>query len=200
MKTKFRFSLLILILVSVSIASAQQNTPKCGKWRWEVKTTTDMEGLGLLTQTPSKSSIDELVVIKPPKVLSSRNTYDGKLPRYPSEKQVVEIVAYVTEVKHENDDSDLHFVLKSTTSANTMVGEIPDPACQAFDKFPNLRKHFVKTRQDGNAVWEKLKTTKKPVKVKITGVPFWDGEHATNPTGASKYCREIHPVFSIVIL
>ena len=201
MKTNGKLGLLVLLLVSGFIVSAQQHPTKCGIWRWDVKTLTDKNGLALLSKTPIDATIDKMVLKKPSKVLHSNSKTDGKTPRYSNENQVVKIIAYVTEVKSESDDSDLHFILKSTDSENTMVGEIPDPTCPTFDKFPTLREHFTKTRSEGNAVWDKLKKSKKPVKVTITGVPFWDGEHSNEqPSGASKYFREIHPILSIEII
>ena len=197
MKTQARFGILIVFLVLSFNFCSLQLPPKCGKWRWDVKTLTDQQGNGLLSKIPVKSSIDELVVPKPTKVLYSNNHSNGQEPRMTTENQVVEIIAYVTKVKHE-DDSDLHFILKSPYSENTMIGEIPDPACSTFDGFPLLRKYFTKARQDGAMVWEKWKNSKRPVKVRITGVPFWDGVHSkSNPKGSSKYCREIHPILSI---
>ena len=199
MKTQAKICTLIVFLVLSFNFCSLQLPPKCGKWRWDVKTLTDQQGNGLLSKIPIKSSIDELVVPKPPKVLYSDNHSDGQEPRMTTENQVVEIIAYVTKVKHE-DDSDLHFILKSPNSENTMIGEIPDPACSTFDNFPLQKKHFENTRQDGNTVWDMWKSTKRPVKVKITGIPFWDGIHqGNNPKGASQYCREIHPILSIEI-
>lgn len=178
---------------------AQKSAEKCGTWRWEVKTLTDKGGIDLLNKQPVNTTIDLLVTFKPPKVLHASSPADGEIPRYAREKQVVVITAYVTEIKKE-DDRDLHFVLKSLTSDKTMVGEIPDPTCPDFDHFQALREHFKQTREEGMKVWELLKQTKKPVKVKITGVPFWDGAHSKRPTGASQYFREIHPIFRIEIL
>lgn len=153
----------------------------------------------MLTKQPIPATIDAMVRIKPPRVLRASSRNDGKLPRYKREKQVVEITAYVTEIMTE-DDRDLHFVLKSPTSDKTMVGEIPDPTCPDYDSNPALRAHFSKTREDGMTVRDKWKeTNKKPVKVKITGIPFWDGVHSGNVTGASQYFREIHPILSIEI-
>ena len=199
MKTQRKFGILVLFLVISFIVSAQKHHPtKCGKWRWDVKTLTDQDGAALLSKTSMLSSIDSLVKEKPPKVLNSTSHSDGKKPRYSNENQVVEISAIVTIVKIETEDSDLHFVLKSPDSKNTMIGEIPDPTCPTFDKFPSLRDHYTKTRQDGNTIWEKLKKTHKPVKVKITGVPFWDGAQKNKPVGSSKYYRDIHPILTIV--
>jgi hypothetical protein len=139
-----------------------------------------------------------MVLVKPPKVLKESSPSDGKIPRYAKEKQVVVIEAYVTEIKTE-EDRDLHFVLKSLITNKTMVGEIPDPSCPDFNTIPKLRDFFTQTRASGMKVSDLLKQTKKPVKVKVTGVPFWDGQHANAPTGASKYFREIHPIFKIEI-
>ena len=198
MKTLEKFGILILFMVSGIMIYAQKDSTKCGIWRWDVKTLTDQDGADLLSKTPTPSSIGELVKEKPPKVLFATEQTDGKISRYPSENQVVEIIAYVTEVMDEIDNSAIHFVLKSPNSGKTMVGEIPDPACPKFDKFPQLKDHFTKTRQDGNTIWNMLNKTKKPVKVKITGVPFWDGILPQRLAGASKYFREIHPILTIV--
>ena len=100
-----------------------------------------------------------MVKKNPSKVLHSSSKTDGKTPLYSNENQVVKITAYVTDIKSESDDSDLHFILKSPDSENTMVGEIPDPTCPTFDKFPTLREYFTKTSSDGNVVWDKLKKT-----------------------------------------
>ena len=190
--------MLILLTVSCFIVSAQkQKPPKCGTWRWDVKTLTDQDGAALLSKPAAPATINDLVKEKPPKTLKASKQSDGTKPRFASENQVVEIIAFVTEVKHEADDSDLHFVLKSTDSDKTMVGEIPDANCSTFDKFTGLKEHFAKTK-DGTAIWDKLKKTHKPVKVKITGVPFWDGVHSNPPKGSSKYCREIHPIITII--
>jgi len=200
MKSQWKLGFLIVFLVLGFIFCSQHLPPKCGKWRWDVKTITDQQGIGLLSKTPTKSSIDELVVIRPPKMLYSDNQSDGREPRMSSETQVVEIIAYVTKVKRESDDNDLHLILKSPNSENTMVGEIPDPACSTFDRFPVLRNHFTKTRLDGYKVWDYWKNAKRPIKVKVTGVLFWDAIHSQNkPKGASQYCREIHPILSIEI-
>lgn len=198
MKSHFRISLFTWFIIFNFIGFSQTNTNSCGTWRWDVKTLTDKGGIDLLSKTPIHTTIDQLIPVLPPKVLHASSPMDGKLPRYAREKQVVEIIAFVTEIKTE-DDHDLHFVLKSITSNNTMVGEIPDPACPDFDNNSVLKELFQKTREAGTKVKESLKQTNKPVKVKITGIPFWDGAHSTRPTGASKYFREIHPILSIEI-
>lgn len=201
--------MVILILFSTSIfitglfvfPQYQHHDPnKCGIWRWNIKTLTDREGTILLSEKPVPSSVDQLVKEMPPKVLYDNSHTDGMLPRYPSENLVVEVTAYVTHVRFERDDRDLHLILKSPGSENTMVGEIPDPTCPTFDTFPSLRTYFEQTRTEGYDVWDRLKATHLPVKVKVTGVPFWDGAHSQRPIGASEYYREIHPILKIEVL
>jgi hypothetical protein len=177
MKTIAKIGILILILVSGFNFCSLQSRLKCGKWRWDVKTLTDKDGSSLLHQEPVPSSIEQLVKEPSPKVLHHNSHSDSELPRYPSEHQVVEIIAYVEKVKYEQDDHDLHLVLRSTASENSMVGEIPEPNCPTFDEFSTLREMFKKTRKSDNKIWDKLKENKQPVKVKLTGVPFWDCEH-----------------------
>lgn len=186
-----------LILVSGIVASAQKHPSKCGNWRWDVKTLTDPDGLGLLTKVPTVSTIDELVAVIPPKILHAGNKTDGVVPRFTNEKMVVEIIAFVTVVKRATDDSDLHFILKPETSYLTIVGEIPDPNCATFDKYPQIKGQFTTATQDGKAIWNVLKQTKKPVKVKVAGISFWDGIYDTRPKGVSQYSREIHPIIKI---
>jgi hypothetical protein len=199
MKTLARNAFFLVLLFTTVLVFAQQPTEKCGTWRWQVKTLTDEGGIDLLTKTPIRATIDQLVSVQPTKTLEAGSKKDGNIPRYPREKQVVVVKAFVTEMKDE-DDRDMHFVLKSIYSDSTMVGEIPDPGCPDFDNFPQLNELFQKTRDNGVKVKEILKKTKKPVKVRITGIPFWDGVHSKTPVGASKYCREIHPIIKIEII
>ena len=190
----------VLILLMIAAPTfAQQSHNKCGTWRWNIKTITDKTGPQLLSAHPLASSVDKLASEQPKHILSSSSQSDGRLARQQDEERVVEITALVTKVKYE-DDNDLHFILKSLNSEQTMIGEIPDPDCKTFDGFPQLRSHFTKTRIDGMGVWDHWKSVKKPVKVRITGVPFWDGSHPKKPKGASPYFREIHPILSIEIL
>jgi len=202
MKAQMRVVILMLLIASGIFVLAQEKSNKCGTWRWDVKTLTDKDGTGLLSAKPIPSSIDQLVKEKPPKNLKDDDLSDGKLPRYPTENQVVEITAYVITFgdKDKDHDRDLHLTLKSPSSVNTMIGEIPDPTCQVFDNSPALRELFKQVRIDANKVKDALKKSKKSVKVKITGVPFWDGAEEKRQKGVSKYNREIHPILKIEII
>jgi hypothetical protein len=198
-KLMFSFFLVLCLASVLLVFSQRMRDPyKCGTWRWDIKTLTDKEGPALLTRKPIQTSLDQLVMEKPPKVLYDNNRSDGLLPRYPTENLVVEIDVYVVKMKYEQDDHDLHMILRSVSTGETMVGEIPDPGCPIFDTFPALRNWFGKTREEGYKIWDKLKKTHMPVKVRIIGVPFWDGAHPQRPLGSSEYYREIHPVLRII--
>jgi hypothetical protein len=200
-KLMLSFFLLLYLVSALLVFSQHTRDPnKCGTWRWDIKTLTDKEGPALIARKPIQSSLDQLVKESPPKVLYDNNRSDGLLPRYPTENLVVEIDAYVVKMKYEQDDHDLHMILRSVSSNETMVAEIPDPGCPTFNTFPALRNIFEKTREEGYKIWDKLKKTHMPVKVRIIGVPFWDGAHAQRPSGASEYYREIHPILRIVTL
>ena len=191
------FSLIFLTIVLHGFSQRKRDPNKCGTWRWDIKTLTDNNGPALLTKRPIQSSIDQLVIERPQKVLYDNSRSDGLTQRYPSEDQVVVIEAYVVKMKYEQDDHDLHLILRSIDSDKTMVGEIPDPSCSTFDAFPSLRNCFTQTRSEGYEVWDQLKRTHSMIKVRITGVPFWDGAHSQRPTGASEYFREIHPILKL---
>jgi len=120
MKTGSRTAILMLFLVSVFMFCSLQVPVKCGKWRWDVKTLTDKAGSSLLLKEPVPSSIDQPVREPSPKVLHHDSHSDSRLPRFPNENQVVEIVACGIKVKYEEDDHDLHLVLKSPSSENSM--------------------------------------------------------------------------------
>ena len=71
MKSQWKLGFLIVFLVLGFILCSQQLPPRCGKWRWDVKTITDKDGAALLSRPPTQSSIDVLVGEKPSKVLYS---------------------------------------------------------------------------------------------------------------------------------
>jgi hypothetical protein len=200
MKNKLRLSFLVLFLVSVSFVVAQKQPVKCGHWRTDVKTLTDANGTPLLAQTPTVATLDELSTVIPPKILHAGIAADGKVERFPTESKVIVMTVIITSIKMNNDDGDLHFIMKSADSDKTMIGEIPNPACNVFEKFPELRQQFTSSRLEGKVVWDLLKKSKKPVKVKVTGVPFWDGYEENRPKGVSEYFREIHPILKIEVL
>jgi hypothetical protein len=188
----------LLILAVVIQSHAQQKSLKCGDWRWDVKSLTDKEGAGLLKAKPVIMDFGQLLDATAPRKLDVSNEKDKIQPRFTSEKEVVEITAYITSITITQDDHDFSMVLKSPASGATMLAELPNPDCASLDKFPAQRAQFKKTWKDLSLIMEKISGNSKPVKVKITGVRFWDAP--TGGRGESPNGLEIHPVLSVTIL
>jgi len=163
-----------------------------------VKTLTDSGGVVLLSARIYDSTLAHLVSVHPPKHFFILSKKDSRLPRYETEKYLVKVVAIIQEVKVQKDQ-DLHIILKSPDSDDTMIGEIPDPGCRVFDSLPGLRAVFQKARQELELAGIPGKTSGKQVLVEITGVPFWDARHWWL-RGCARNGREIHPILSVKIL
>jgi hypothetical protein len=192
----------IVLFIAVSLnfnLFAQEVNKECkGRFRWNVKTLTDSAGISLLSESPYDSSISGLCAVDPPVRMFVLSNKDGMLPRFENETYLVKVVAMVTDMNIQKDQ-DYHIVLRSIDSKASMIGEIPDPDCSYLSDFPDQRRKFRLARNQGAAVYKILKETKKPVKVEVTGVPFWDAPHFWI-RGSSKTGREIHPVTGIRIL
>ena len=190
--------IILLWVVAGSFAMAQQKPLQCGNWRFDVKTLTDKGGFVLLNKTPMPTELDRVITQQPPKALNRSSAADGKLPRYPMENDVVEFTAYVTSATISTDDHDFRLVLKSPSSESTMLGESPDPQCPVFNNFPKLREAFTKTGNDIRTVMDLLKKNNMPVKVRITGVTFWDSPGSQQ--GADPSGLEIHPILKVSVI
>jgi hypothetical protein len=189
--------IILLLLLSITSLFLNAQTKKCGSWRWDVKTLTDNSGIKWFTLAPHKTTIEQLIATLPPKTLSTANKTDAKLPRLASEKKLVKITVYVTEIKNEKD-RDLHFVLESPDTESEMVGEIPNPDCKTFENLPELKEKFTEVREVGDSVKQLLNIRDEAILVEIVGVPFFDATHGQ--TGGAPNGREIHPIISIKIL
>jgi hypothetical protein len=198
MKKMNLFLTMAFILISVLQSYAQQKPLQCGQWRWDIKTLTDKDGAGLLMAKPVVMAFGDFMAAKAPRKLDEKNVTDKTQPRFPSEKEVVEFTAYITTITITEDDHDFRMVLKSPGSDATLLAELPNPDCATFDKFPLQRASFKQTWKELTTIMDKISGNSKPVKVKISGVRFWDvptGERGASPSGL-----EIHPVLNVNIL
>lgn len=184
-----RLFLIWLFLWLNLISSAQ-----CGKERWNVKTLSDKDTLKVVFNHPIKTTVNTQAVLpKPAKIPKN-------MPRQNTECNVYTIDCYIIEYKKEAD-KDIHIVLRDLQTNATMVAEIPSPECKEvqktsrYKKFAELYTWF--TVNIGNPT-SSFKTLVKPLKVRITGVGYYDfihGQRGMAPNG-----REIHPVLSISLL
>jgi hypothetical protein len=186
------------VFISALPCQTRQQSMQCGQWRWDVKTLTDKEGAGLLSARPVSTGFDEFLKAKAPRKLDENIAADKNQARFPSEKEVVEITAYITSVTITEKDHDFQMILKSPLTALTCFAELPNPGCTTFDQFPEQRKLFRKTWNDMGAIMDKISGNSRPVKVKITGVPFWDAPGGER--GASSSGLEIHPVLKVTVV
>lgn len=187
-----------LLFVAIPQSYAQQKSMQCGQWRWDVKTLTDKDGTGLLMAKPVEMEFGQILGTKAPRKLDGKSETDKIQPRFASEKVVVEFTAFITSITITDNDHDFRMVLKSPGSEDTFLGELPNPNCATFDKFPGQRNLFDKTWKDLSMIMEKISKDSKPVKVKITGVRFWDAPDGER--GASSSGLEIHPVLNVTLL
>jgi hypothetical protein len=171
------------------------NAPaQCGKERWNVKTLSDKDTLKVDFNHPIKTTVN--IQSNLPKPF----TIHKNMPRQNTECTVYTIDCYIIEYKKEAD-KDIHIVLLDLNSKETMVAEIPSPECpdvqktSRYKEFADLNEWFVKNIGKPTT---SFKTLSYPLKVKITGVGFFDfihGQRGMAPNG-----REIHPVLSIRLL
>ncbi len=186
------------LMLSISVSSQESGTDCKGFFRWDVKTLTDRGGVDLLSAKISDSTLSQMVSVHQPEHLFILSKKDGRLPRFEVEKQVVKAVVLIMNVRIQRD-MDMHLILKSPDSDQTMIGEIPDPDCRIFDSLPELKTAFSRARQQIVQVADQIKLTGKPVLVEITGIPFWDARHWWL-RGCARNGRELHPVLSVKIL
>jgi hypothetical protein len=181
-----RLLLIWLFLCINVIASAQ-----CGKERWNVKTLSDKDTQKVDFKHIIKTTVNSQVNLpKPVKIPKN-------LPRQNTEYNVYAIDCYIIEYKME-EDNDIHIVLRDLKTNATMVAEVPSPLCpevqktSSYKQFEELYNWFtLNIGKPGSS----FKTLSKPMKVRITGVGFYDfihGQRGMAPNG-----REIHPVLSI---
>lgn len=161
-------------------------TISCGVERWSVKTGTDPDAGSVNTAALTPTTVAAL----------DGQTKPGSLPDNarlaPTETTVYAVTATLTLYKRE-DDSDYHLVLNDA-SGNTMIVEIPHPACVG-DGSP-FKSAITSTRAKFDATYTATTSFKAAnVPVTVTGVGFFDFIHGQ--TGVAPNGIELHPVLDI---
>ena len=162
-------------------------SPTCGVERWSVKVGTDPDA-GLVNLTnPVRSTIAALRVLPAPASppLNSRVA--------PTETTVFLVNGLLTFYKLE-DDVDYHIVLQDP-NGNTMVTEIPSPACDGSTSPFDAAVAAVRAKFDAhfNAI-PTFQNANVPVQMK--GVGFFDFIHGQ--TGVAPNGIELHPILDII--
>lgn len=162
------------------------STGSCGVERWSVKTGTDADAGKINLQSTTQTTIASLRALPTPASLPSNNRIQ------PTETTVFRLQATLTEYKLEAD-SDYHLVL-SDSSGNTMIAEIPDPACVGSTS--PLLTSIQKARSEFDAKYTPTGTFQTAnVPVTVTGVGFFDYLHGQ--TGVAPNGIELHAVLDV---
>eukprot|EP00455_Lapot_gusevi_P051992 TRINITY_DN7862_c0_g1_i1.p1 TRINITY_DN7862_c0_g1~~TRINITY_DN7862_c0_g1_i1.p1 ORF type:complete len:235 (-),score=85.33 TRINITY_DN7862_c0_g1_i1:174-878(-) len=158
----------------------------CGVERWAVKVGNDDDAQRVNLLNVKDSTIVYLRSIDAPSDLPN----DTRVA--PTELTVFELKCTLTAYKYEDDD-DYHLVL-SDDDGNTMIGEIPDPACVGqASPFKSQISHARDTFDNMYDVSGSFQYVNQSVTVK--GVAFFDfihGQKGVAPNGI-----ELHPILDI---
>ncbi|HST28124.1 MAG TPA: PPC domain-containing protein [Rudaea sp.] len=169
------------------VANPYASSGSCGVERWSVKTGTDAD-VGSVNLSVSQSN--DIVTMRS---WTAPNPIPPNNRVAPYETTVWVLDATLTEYKLEND-SDYHLVIKDA-SGNTMIAEIPDPACVGAGS------PFASDIQNARAQFDAQYTATTSfqtvnIPVQLTGMGMFDFLHGQ--TGVAPNGIELHPVLGIV--
>jgi hypothetical protein len=164
---------------------------QCGIERWGVKTLSDADALRVNVLASSPTSISSLTNLP---------AHCGGGPdrrSFAEEFIVYEVDAIIREVRRE-DDRDFHIILEDpSSSTDSVIAELPDPACMGVAQSPYIatlsQAHidFMALLPSGSTNLSTLRGKR----VRVRGVGFFDFNHGQ--TGRARSCIELHPIVSI---
>jgi hypothetical protein len=188
----------LLVLASVGFhvtALAQEDDEHSPRWR--VKTLSDSDTIFVRFDTVVPSSIPEQNRLPFAAV-------DGDTRRLASETTVYEITALLIALKRELD-GDYHLVMQDPDTVARMIFEVPNPdrpEIRATSRWPQYQQ--VKRMIDSLTFGEQRllieRYLDKPIKLKFTGVGFYDGWHFIPQAGMPPNRRELHPVLCVEVV
>jgi PKD repeat protein len=169
------------------VASPYASSGSCGVERWSVKTGTDADAGLVNLANPQTNTIVTMRGWTAPNPIPPNNRVS------PYETTTWVLNATLVEYKLEND-SDYHLVIKDA-AGNTMIAEIPDPACVGAGS------PFAADIQNARAQFDAKYTATTSfqtanIPVQITGIGMFDFLHGQ--TGVAPNGIELHPVLGIV--
>ncbi|GAA0718190.1 hypothetical protein [Dokdonella soli] len=168
------------------MATPSASSGSCGVERWSVKTGTDPDAGLVNLNSPVIQTISYLRSQPAPATLPANSRVQ------PTESTLFVIDATLTEYKLEND-SDYHLVVRDA-SGNTMITEIPDPACVGTGS--PFASYITTARQQFDAKYTTTTSFQTAnIPVQITGVGFFDFQHGQ--TGVAPNGIELHPILDI---
>jgi hypothetical protein len=165
------------------------SSPTCGVERWSVKTGTDPDAGLVNLNSPVRATIAALRAIPAP--------VDPPGPPLNARVQPTEITAFVVNgiisLYKLETDVDYHIVIKDL-AGNTMITEIPSPACDGSTSPFDAAVAAVRAKFDARfTANDNFQTANVPVQMK--GVGFFDFIHGQ--TGVAPNGIELHPLLDI---
>src|SRR6266851_3733312 len=180
-----------LIWLFATSAAFGQCITTCGTERWDIKTGCDSAADSIDLDHATDTTIGDLRGLTPPDDIRH---FQGRLPGVEDQQWVVE--GTLTLFKPETD-KDYHLVIKD--KGKTMIAEIPKTSCV----IPSSPFHddIQATRDCFENFFNHAKSKKNlHLRVRITGIAFFDLPHSTPQTGHAPNNIEIHPVLGISFL
>ncbi len=169
------------------IATPNATSGSCGVERWSVKTGTDADIGSVNLSSTSSNTISTLRSWTAPNPIPPNN----RVSPYETTDWVIN--ATLTQYKLETD-SDYHLVIQDA-SGNTMIAEIPDPACVGAGSPFTARIQAARAAFDAKyGATTSFQTANIPVQ--LTGIGMFDFLHGQ--TGVAPNGIELHPVLNIV--
>jgi hypothetical protein len=171
----------------ILVPNFRASSGSCGVERWSVKTGTDSGAGSINLAATSSNTISTMRSWTAPNPIPTSSRVS------PYETTVWVLTATLVEYKLETD-SDYHLVL-SDSSGNTMIAEIPDPACVGSGS-PFAAK-IASARAEFDAKFNATTSFQTAnIPVRVTGVGMFDFLHGQ--TGVAPNGIELHPVLDIV--
>lgn len=194
-----------LALLAGGLPAARRSThsQRCDEphYRWSAKTDTSLAGQPVMVTT-----VTEILTRWTTPPLSK---LDGCAPRAGREGRVVEVSGWIRRIEKVKDDGDWHIELTAGAASSTescIVAEIPLPALGAI--YGSARRQ-LDSLLAGRRL-DKQGDLRSPLAVRITGAPFFDGQHRRTTRkrdgadGGHGRCNsslralwEIHPVYAV---
>jgi hypothetical protein len=171
--------------VGASDEKPEAELAACGIERWSVKTGTDAGASAIDLTHPVRTNVATMRLWIPPYTLP----VDSRVS--PFETTLLAVDATLVKYKLE-DDSDLHLVIMDPLG-NTMIAEIPSPACVTTGPFAALIAGARAEFEASFSVTTSFKNTNTPIQ--LVGIGFFDYIHGQ--TGVAPNGIEIHPVLSV---
>jgi hypothetical protein len=176
-----------VIAMGASLATPPLLAQSCGVERWSVKTGTDADIGKVNVSSQSSNTIVTMRGWTAPSPIPANNRVS------PFETTVWVFNATLTQYKLESD-SDYHLIL-SDASGNTLIAEIPLPACVGSGS-PFL-SGITNARTEFNARFTPTSSFQTAnIPVRIVGVGMFDFLHGQ--TGVAPNGIELHPVLDII--